>query len=541
MPTRFGWNPPNWNWFPCFHASMWDFFIHMRMWSKSWKDETCWNQQVYQCISDTKKHHQQKDQDFDLHFESSFVGYTQIRVVGKVLKKVFGLIFLLISSIAQIRRSFIVSFALKKDKLKTKKPCEWHLKSFILRSFKLNIYVIYPCVEFGRLGCTSFIFIKEVPFVTMTFWLKCHLTQKWHLFLVLTPMSVSRAARRGVTTAVHTDAQVLHPAVLQDFLQHVRALLEAGRQRDAETLWDSVYEIVHIPIPHSPVREFPTLPAMRRVACSAEGCRRCNAHLGGYQFPWIGTWTRSSVVVRPGDDPAQAWFQYHENDRTMELLALERLASGFGLEDLLPPSWDQLVEYSSDAPGCATVDNLCWAFRGWQQGHDLWRDPLIAIPGRQEAWGSARGRAQRSLAAWLLHLQDNPEIYLAAPCFTCGHPTRRICADCRLAFCQGCARAGRENFCCEESRAQGLDGRYELPAVRFGETTAQFFRRFIRQFAPRATPDPWATRWRAPQAAASVAMWSSWTMVWQRQEVHTGPLCRSQPWRRTRFFGHKCV
>ena len=47
---------------------------------------------------------------------------------------------------------------------------------------RLPLLKMYPCVEFGRLGCTSFIFIKEVPFVTMTFWLKCHLTQKWHLF-----------------------------------------------------------------------------------------------------------------------------------------------------------------------------------------------------------------------------------------------------------------------------------------------------------------------------------------------------------------------
>ena len=35
-----------------------------------------------------------------------------------------------------------------------------------------NIQNMYSCVEFGRLGCTRFIFIKEVPCFTMTFWLK---------------------------------------------------------------------------------------------------------------------------------------------------------------------------------------------------------------------------------------------------------------------------------------------------------------------------------------------------------------------------------
>ena len=97
-------------------------------------------------------------------------------------------------------------------------------------------------------------------------------------------MSVRRAARRGVTTAVHSDVQLLHPAALQDFLQHIRALLIDGELDAATVLWSSVFEIVHIPAPTDCVQEFAGLPPMRRVACSAAGCERCSRRQGGYQL-----------------------------------------------------------------------------------------------------------------------------------------------------------------------------------------------------------------------------------------------------------------
>ena len=42
----------------------------------------------------------------------------------------------------------------------------------VLSSGGSPLVKMYSCVEFGRLGCTRFIFIKEVPCFTMTFWLK---------------------------------------------------------------------------------------------------------------------------------------------------------------------------------------------------------------------------------------------------------------------------------------------------------------------------------------------------------------------------------
>ena len=54
---------------------------------------------------------------------------------------------------------------------------------FWISPLKKMCICVYPCVEFGRLGCTSFIFTKVVPY-HVTFWLKCHMIQKWHLFSV---------------------------------------------------------------------------------------------------------------------------------------------------------------------------------------------------------------------------------------------------------------------------------------------------------------------------------------------------------------------
>ena len=149
-------------------------------------------------------------------------------------------------------------------------------------------------------------------------------------------MSISRAVRRGATTAIHSDVQILHPAAVQDFLQRIRELIADGDLATAEGLWSSVFEVVHMPPPYMPVQEFAELPPMRRVPCSVADCQRCTYHLGGYRFPWVGNWTRQSALVRV----EQAWFDYRESEAKIDLLALERLASGYRIEDLIPREWE---------------------------------------------------------------------------------------------------------------------------------------------------------------------------------------------------------
>ena len=297
-------------------------------------------------------------------------------------------------------------------------------------------------------------------------------------------MSIRRATRRGVTTAVHTDVQLLHPGALQDFIQHVRALLIDGELATAEVLWSSVYEVVHFPVPVDFTQEFSGLPPMRRVACTTVDCARCNQQLGGYQFPWVGLWTKAAAVVRPGATPDQAWEAYNNEVDTVDLLALERLASGYGLLDLIPVVWDRLYKQCKEAPGCATVEQLQAAFRGWQKGHDLWRDPAVSVPTRREARFCESKRSQRSLAVWIALLDEDPVHYLPAPCSICRQPTRRLCVDCQLGFCGECGAARADILCCEEGRCNDSGSKFVVPAVQIGESTGRFYQRLVRLHTP---------------------------------------------------------
>ena len=322
------------------------------------------------------------------------------------------------------------------------------------------------------------------------FWLKvldpkrqllilCH---RWH-------MSVRRAVQHGVTVGAHTDVQILHSAAVVDFLSHIRALLEDGQSGAAAVLWNSVAEIVHVPVPERPVQEFKAPPPMRRITCSEAGCDRCSRQQGGFRFPWLGTWTRRFVVVQPGLSPRSAWLALGDRTETMDRLVVESLASGYYLRDLVPSEWDMLVARAVDAPGCAKQADVFRAYGNWQLGHELWRDPCTAVVDRQVALRCDRGRAQRSLAGWIRLLVVEPDFHIPAPCFLCGGPTRQLCVGCLLPFCAACTLSGTDRPCCEEDRAQG-DLRLEVPALRFGESTGRIFQRLIRQHAAAASSAP---------------------------------------------------
>ena len=49
-----------------------------------------------------------------------------------------------------------------------------------INGIMIYYYYYYSCVEFGRLGCTRFIFIKEVPCEPRHFGSSA-MSQKWHL------------------------------------------------------------------------------------------------------------------------------------------------------------------------------------------------------------------------------------------------------------------------------------------------------------------------------------------------------------------------
>lgn len=191
-----------------------------------------------------------------------------------------------------------------------------------------------------------------------------------------------------MTTAVHTDTQILHSAAVVDFIGWVRTLVENGHMEDAAELWDSVAEVVHMPVPESPLREFASLPPMRRIPCCVEDCTRCREQRGGFRFPWLGVWSRRSLVVQPGMSPSDAWMALGERQELMDIMLVEVYASGFYLRDLMPVAWDGMVSRAVEV-------------RHWQLGHELWRDPAVSMATRAEARRSDRGRAQRAMAEWL--------------------------------------------------------------------------------------------------------------------------------------------
>ena len=97
--------------------------------------------------------------------------------------------------------------------------------------------------------------------------------------------------------AVHTVNQVLHPAARSDFDKYVGELLAAGDEAAAQRLWRSVVEVRHLPPPEEEPLQTPGMEPMAVTVCTTIGCRRCEGLHGGYQFPWIGRWTRSGVLV----------------------------------------------------------------------------------------------------------------------------------------------------------------------------------------------------------------------------------------------------
>ncbi|CAE7752814.1 unnamed protein product [Symbiodinium sp. CCMP2592] len=137
--------------------------------------------------------------------------------------------------------------------------------------------------------------------------------------------------------AVHTEAQVLHPAAMLDLRAQLRFLVSEGRNVDAARLWASALEIQHYPPPPPLLDGLPAgLPPIRTVPCVVTDCARCAQSRGGFQLPFVGTFTHAAAIVRPGSDPAQAWSAYHACRSYLSPGDITALHSGLWPTDLLP-------------------------------------------------------------------------------------------------------------------------------------------------------------------------------------------------------------
>ena len=107
--------------------------------------------------------------------------------------------------------------------------------------------------------------------------------------------------------ASHTKDAILSAAAFADFQGEVAKQLHEGNQAGAEGLWLSAVEILHKPWFLAPTAKPSGLPPLRFAPCMAVPCTRCDQGRGGFQFPWLGSWTRRACMPVPGSEPDAAW------------------------------------------------------------------------------------------------------------------------------------------------------------------------------------------------------------------------------------------
>ena len=261
------------------------------------------------------------------------------------------------------------------------------------------------------------------------------------------------AVRVGIDVAAFTECQVLSPASWLDFSAHIRELLECGRRAAALQLWDSVCEIVHLGSPCSTsVLQVQGMPPLLQVPCCNENCRRCEEHRGGFQFPWLGTWSRRAVLVQSGTPLNEAWASYHLNEEKLDLLAIQFVASPMSREDILPDHVARMLQLLAAQPtGGYPLDAAWEAMRSWQLGHRRWREPWRVgrpMPG-------APSLIMGGKIMWVLLGATESEMeFIPKPCPICCSPCfshclfccHKICGECNFirTFCPFCAGSGSD-------------------------------------------------------------------------------------------------
>ena len=182
--------------------------------------------------------------------------------------------------------------------------------------------------------------------------------------------------------------------------------------------------------PAGEVLQSTTMPPIRRIPCAEVPCTRCERRLGGFRFPWVGTWTRRAVVVQAG---VAAWDAYHANPATFDLLGLQMVRSPLDREAISPAHLDRLftrLAYDRDGIPWSHVVAIFWI---WQAGRGAWREPTrVGCPQAGQAELIQAGALLRHLLA----ATERP--FIPPYCLTCCCPTRSVCPSCDRSVCEEC-------------------------------------------------------------------------------------------------------
>ena len=241
--------------------------------------------------------------------------------------------------------------------------------------------------------------------------------------------------------AVHTDRPTLATAAHMDWSAELRRLHELRHGREVLLHWCHAVEIQHFPPHFDRMPELPgVLPPVRVAACVAANCARCEAGRGGFQFPWIGTFTRRDVLVEAGIPPQVAWARVSACSECLSAEEVRQASSGLTVDDVAPSHINRLVAVLADQqergnPRLATADDLWQVWRTWQRGERRWREPAYEpVAGRETAIRDPVARAGRALWFWLGSIISPCAVSTVLLCHICH---RFVCFDCTRP-CRAC-------------------------------------------------------------------------------------------------------
>eukprot|EP00435_Cladocopium_sp_Y103_P072503 s50_g40.t1 len=112
--------------------------------------------------------------------------------------------------------------------------------------------------------------------------------------------------------------------------------------------------------------EIQGLPQLCRAPCTLPNCVRCDRQLGGFKFPWLGTWNSRGVIVPPGVQPDEAWRRYYENQEPMDLIMVNMYCGATTAKDVVPQYLYELqLRISSGQTGQFGMGEFFAAWRDW--------------------------------------------------------------------------------------------------------------------------------------------------------------------------------
>ena len=292
---------------------------------------------------------------------------------------------------------------------------------------------------------------EDAMYRLATFWLKTWLEPNWQAGTFLFSQgSDPCVGMDDEPTVIHTNLPTLAPANWLDFRAYMSDLARQGRQDELWSIWSRVAEITHLPAPSPSITDFDFLGSkvpVRRIVCTQAGCDRCGRARGGYQFPFLGPWSKSAAIVEePELGPAVAFAAY---DRCREVLAEDRLwdaSSGLELQDMLTATFARVLYQAeiNDLHGAdhPSVDDVFRAWRTWQQGQRAWRDPLLLPePTPNQARANEVHKAHRSMLLWLRWAADPAGRSMPAVCVDCGGSGDFVHQILQSAMCRDCLQA----------------------------------------------------------------------------------------------------